>query len=200
MHGAGLNQRTDIKNFTFDNFDPSRIAGGDALVKAAKRWVEQIRILHVAPSYQEDPRCALYFYSAGKGRGKTHLAAALANSMHDYHTIFFADEISFVSEAWACDLKYRDGLLKQPGEKSWLTVLDDMGQRSSAGPGLQDIWYDVINRRWLRRGWTIITSNYTPEELVERGTINEATHSRLVQMTRGQLITFNGPDQRLANL
>lgn len=200
MHGDMLDQRPDIKGFTFDTFDASRITGGDALVRAAKRWIEQIQQHFVAPSYHEDPRAALYFYSKGKGRGKTHLASALVNSVGDYRSVFFADEISFISQAWASELKHRDALLKQPGERAWLTVLDDLGQRASTGPGLQDIWYDVINRRWLKRGWTIITSNYTPEELVERGTINEATYSRLVQMTRGQLITFNGPDQRLANL
>lgn len=81
--------------------------------------------------------------------------------------------------------------------RAWLTVFDDMGQRESTGAGLRDAWQDLINLRHGRRGWTVITSNWKPDQLVERGTISEATYSRIVQMTHGKIYTFEGLDQRL---
>lgn len=190
--------RRDLAAFTLDSFDPTRLEGGEKLVKAALRWLELIAPLPVAPSYRKDPRACLYFYSPGKGRGKTHLAAALMNAAieQDRHTAF-ADEISYIESYWAATFETKALLSAEPGERAWLTVLDDLGQRESTSAGLRDAWYDVVNPRWLKRGWTIITSNWTPDELLKQGTINEATYSRIVQMTRGQLVTFNGTDQRL---
>jgi DNA replication protein DnaC len=57
----------------------------------------------------------------------------------------------------------------------------------------------VINRRWLARRWTIVTSNYTLDELEAQGTIDDATASRLRQMTRGEYLYFDGEDQRLVD-
>ena len=46
-----------------------------------------------------EPRCCLYFYSAGKGRGKTHLASAIALLARSLgKTISIVDEISFVED------------------------------------------------------------------------------------------------------
>lgn len=189
-----------LLGFTFETFDPLRLAGGEKLVTAARRWLEQIQPLSVAPSYTDDdaPRPCLYFHSAGKGRGKTHLAGALVNVARQAgRLVAFADEIAYIERYWAATLEEKAKLSALPGERAWLTVLDDLGQRESTGAGLRDAWYDVVNQRWLKRGWTIVTSNWTPDELLTRGSINEATYSRIVQMTRGRLITFTGNDQRL---
>lgn len=191
---------TDLSAFTFETFDPHRLTGGPGLVAAAGRWLGLIQPLAVAAPYPDEdaPRPCLYFYSAGKGRGKTHLAGALVNeARHAGRLVAFADEIAYIERYWAASLEEKARLSGLPGERAWLTVLDDLGQRESTGPGLRDAWYDIINPRWLKRGWTVITSNWTPDELLTRGTINEATYSRIVQMTRGQLVTFNGNDQRL---
>jgi len=184
--------------FTPGSFDPTRLDGGEKLVKAAQRWLELITPHGVAPSYHTDPRACLYFYSPGKGRGKTHLAGALLNeALGRGRHVAFADEISYIEGYWAASFEAKAAISAEPGERAWLTVIDDLGQRESTSAGLRDAWYDVVNPRWLKRGWTIITSNWTPDELLDRGTINEATYSRIVQMTRGQLVTFNGTDQRL---
>jgi len=191
---------TDLSAFTFEAFDPHRLSGGPGLVAAAARWLGLIQPHAVAPSYSDEstPRPCLYFHSAGKGRGKTHLAGALVNEARQAgRLVAFADEIAYVERYWAATMEEKAKLSALPGERAWLTVLDDLGQRESTGPGLRDAWYDVVNPRWLKRGWTIVTSNWTPDELLAHGTINEATYSRIVQMTRGQLVTFTGNDQRL---
>lgn len=197
-HGDIGGDMRSLIDFTFTTFDCSRLDGGAKLVAAARRWLELISPLSVAESYHADPRPCLYFYSAGKGRGKTHLAGALLNEARKAgRLVAFADEISYIERYWAAPHEAKEQLSALPGERAWLTVLDDLGQRESTGAGLRDAWYDILNPRWLKRGWTVITSNWTPDELVQRGTINEATYSRMVQMTRGQLVHFDGRDQRL---
>ena len=193
---ARLNRALDA--FTLGSFDPTRLEGGEKLLRAAVRWLELIAPHGVAPGYHADPRACLYFYSPGKGRGKTHLAAALLNEARGQgRHVAWADEIAYIEGYWAASFEAKALISAEPGERAWLTVIDDLGQREAVSAGLRDAWYDVINPRWLKRGWTIITSNWTPDELLDRGTINEATYSRIVQMTRGQLVSFSGSDQRL---
>jgi len=184
--------------FTLDTFDPSRLTNGDKLVAAGQRWLDQIGGLPFADRSYADPRCCLYFYSAGKGRGKTHLAAALALAARAADkAISIVDEISYAEQYWAADLEHKRDLALAPGQRAWLTVFDDLGSRENTPAGLRDFWYDLIGPRWLKRGWTIITSNWTLDELVARGTIDDRVYSRLNQMTGGKLVTFDGVDQRL---
>lgn len=184
--------------FTLETFDPTRLHNGQRVVDVACGWLEAISPHWVAPSYHAKPRACLYFYSQGKGRGKTHLAGALINAARaDGRRAVLVNETDYIERYWAASLEDRATLSALPGDRAWLTAIDDLGQRESTGAGLRDAWYDVLNARWLKRGWLIVTSNYKPDELVERGTISEATYSRLVQMTQGKLITFEGVDQRL---
>jgi hypothetical protein len=188
----------DLSAFTFDTFSPARLTNGAQLLAIARGWLDAIINLPVAHSYSENPRACLYFYSAGKGRGKTHLAGAVLNAARaEGKRAAWADEITYIESYWAASLEDRAKLSALPGERAWLTVLDDLGQKETSGAGLRDAWYDVVNPRWLKRGWTVITSNWTPDELLARGTINDATYSRIVHMTRGKLVEFVGTDQRL---
>lgn len=186
------------QHFTLESFDTTRLCGGDKLVAAARRWLEQASALSVADRSYADPRCCLFFYSGGKGRGKTHLASgiALAARAND-KTIAIVDETGFLESYWAAGFDERARLTAGPAEKAWLTVFDDMGSREKTPEGLRDLWYDVIGPRWLKRGFTIVTSNWTLDELAARGTIDDRVYSRLYQMTGGKLITFDGADQRL---
>ena len=189
----------DRERFTLDTFDPALLKGGQKLLETTRGWLDAIMPYSFSPGYHDKPRACLYFYSPGKGRGKTHLAVALANEAAARgKSIAFADEVAYIERYWATDFEQRARVSAYPGQTAWLTVLDDLGQRENAPAGLRDAWYAVLNPRWLKRGWLIVTSNWTPEELLSRGTINEATHSRLVQMMDGRMMTFDGDDQRLA--
>ncbi len=187
------------QGFTFDAFDSSFLVGGDKLVAAGRRWLEQAGVLPFADRSYTDPRCCLYFHSTGKGRGKTHLAAAIALTARAADkTISIVDETGFLETYWAAGFEQRAHLTSGPADRAWLTVFDDMGSREKTPEGLRDLWYDLIGPRWLKRGWTIVTSNWTLDELAARGTIDDRVYSRLYQMTGGKIITFDGADQRLA--
>mgnify|MGYP003441100852 FL=1 len=187
----------DISRFTFETFDPELLTNGVQLVNIAAGWLEKVSPFHVAPSYDEKPVACLYFHSPGKGRGKTHLAAAIVNEVRAHRrSAVLIDELDYIERYWAATMEAKAQMSDLPA-KAWLTVFDDMGQRESTGPGLRDAWQDLVNPRWGRRGWSVITSNWTPDQLAENGTISGATYSRIVEMTHGKIYTFDGPDHRM---
>lgn len=199
MGDPGMSQ---IARFTLASFDPDRLRvqlGDENPHTRVLDWLAAIRDLPHG-DYHSGPPIALHLYYAGKGTGKTHLAAgaALAARAMGRLTVFL-EEVSYVERTWAADFGDKEQLSMLPGESAWLTVLDDIGQNA---PGrdpraLQKAWYNVINRRWLKAGWTIITSNKTLEQLMDQGTLSEAAYSRLYQMTRGEVLLLDADDQRL---
>lgn len=197
---TGLNR---IVPFTFDTFDARWLQSArreEHPLTIARRWLHGIgNLLH--GSYRDEtlPAPGLYFYSPGKGRGKTHLAGAIANAARAKgKLVAFLEETSYLERRRSCQLMEIERLTALPGDHAWLTVIDDLGQRGKASESVADAWYAVINRRWLKAGWTIFTSNRFPEELVAQGTINEATYSRLMQMIGMRVVFFDGEDRRLA--
>lgn len=198
------------QHMTLQTFDPGRLrsATPDAHpYRIATQWLNAILATGDQAAYHDpdSPPAALYFYYSGKGRGKTHLAAAIAwEAWRAGKRTAVLEETSYLRHRWGCSFEAMDALVALPAERAWLTVIDDLGRRppgrDRAGQPTDSIataWFDVIGPRWLRRGWTIVTSNYTPEELWERGTIEDATYSRLMQMIGKRLICFDGEDVRL---
>jgi hypothetical protein len=191
-----------IAQFALDRFDPDRLRvqfGDDNPLDVVTGWLAAIRDFGHG-DYHSGPPVALHLYYAGKGTGKTHLAAgaALAARAMGKLTVFL-EEVSYLERAWAADFADKEQLSMLPGESAWLTVIDDIGQNPPGRDprGLQKAWYNVINRRWLKAGWTIITSNKTLEQLMDQGTLSEAAYSRLYQMTRGEVVLMEADDQRL---
>jgi len=198
--GPARSDLRSVKHMTFATFDTSRYPAAGNPAAEARAWLAEALPEPYADYHRGAPAC-LYFYSAGKGRGKTHLAAAVASEAHAAGKVtFFADEIGYIERYWSLGLEAKAELSKTAGVSAWLTVVDDLGQRERATDTLRDAWYAVFNPRWLKRGWTVVTSNYTPDELLRRGTINDATYSRLVQMCGGQLVAFDGGDYRMESV
>lgn len=192
--------RTDlrsVRHMRLDGWDGARYPFGQDPAAPLTAWLQAILPLPHGDYHRGEP-VAWYLYSPTKGTGKTHLAAGIAQAAHEAGRVtFFADEVGFIERYWASSFEARPGLIRAAGETAWLTVLDDLGQRESRPPSLRDAWYEVINTRWLAQGWTLITSNRTPDELLTQETINEATHSRLLQMIRQRVVPFEASDYRL---
>lgn len=199
LAGAGLDQ---VQGMTLERFDPRRLKGDDVShpYQVASRWLATITERPLADYHdRSSPPAALYFYCPGKGRGKTHLAAGLAWELRrTREVVCFLHEEGYCTRLWSVPFEDRERAISVPSEKAWLTVLDDLG-RLNPGPGVQNAWDGLLNRRWLRRRWLLVTSNFTLEELLERGTLSEASYSRLRQMTRGEYVYFDGEDQRLVD-
>lgn len=94
------------------------------------------------------------------------------------------NEQTYLQNRWGLPRESTDAYIMLLGERAWLTVIDDLvGARTRVKDTVSDTWDMLLNDHRLGAKWTIITSNKTQDELLEQGTINIATWSRLGQMT-----------------
>ncbi len=163
-------------------------------------WLRDVVDYGGSANYRDvhSPPACLFLHSGGKGRGKTHLAAALGwQALALGKPVAFIEELSYLRRRQSCPFEEIDALVDLPAGVAWLTIIDDLGQYTNPPPSTANYWYEVLNPRWLHGAWTIITSNHTPDELLRNGTIGDATYSRLQQMTGGYLVDVVGSDARL---
>lgn len=139
---------------------------------------------------------ALYCYSPAPHahrRGKTHLTAALAlRARAAGWFVAWANERAYL-ERRASGERDPALLTRLVGTSADLTVLDDLG--ISGNPRAAEAWYGVLDRRALCRKPLLITSNFTPEELITNGTLDSSGYARLRELLGDGpgLICFRGP-------
>lgn len=141
-----------------------------------------------------------FFIIAGSsGTGKTVLAAAIASEImtrggaavtitafdfvkraKDYHTQFaIEDYVDLFTPTLDCDI----------------LVIDDLGTETMLKNITREYLYTVVNERWIRRKYTVITTNLSPNELLNR--YGEAIFSRLCDKSAAILWTAEAPNQRI---
>ncbi len=130
------------------------------------------------------------------GSGKSHLAAAIARanagSGAAYATV--PDLFSYILSDWNRAEQRIEALSTVS-----LLVLDDMGQEAVSGRGIDQFkekFFRVLNNRERRNMPTVITSNYTLDELGELDHYSEAIVSRMYGQTEGRRILLAVPDYR----
>lgn len=188
----GLNQ---IDHLTIATLQTNKLGG---VWTSARKWLDVVKARPVG-DYHDPVPVALCFYSVTKGTGKTHTAAALANvAMDNGISAAFVTEQTLFGRAWGSgDYQDREQWLATVGQAR-LLVIDDLGNRiPGKGAGVENEIYGLINRRYERRGWTIVTTNRTLDQLLDQRTINEAVYSRLGQMTKLMVMHFGDVDRRL---
>jgi len=186
---------------TLDTFHADWMADPAPLNQSVK-WLRDIQAAHVVCGYRVGPPAALYFCGP-RGRGKTHLAIALllqARSVGNRAAIL--NEFKYLHQTRGVEFGPAfESLVSEPGERTWLTVFDDIGKYQPTSDAdrarVQNAWGSVLDRRYNRRRWSIFTSEKSLEQLVSQGTLDDALYSRLYEMTRGIELPFSGPDQRL---
>lgn len=179
---------------------------GEHPLDVATGWLASIAGLEGARHADESaPPAMLYLTSPTRGCGKTHLAAGLALAARAAaRRAALVEEKRLLAAYWGASLEEQERLLMRYGERVWLLVIDDLGRRpvrrqgEEETSGAADVWDVLLNRRYALGGWTVITSNLTPTELLDQGTINLSTFSRVGQMTRRRVVRFRGEDRRLA--
>lgn len=141
-----------------------------------------------------------FFVIAGSsGTGKTMLAAAISTELmsrgaatvsvtafdfvkraKDYHTQFAIDD-------------YRD--LFTPMLDCDVLVIDDLGTETVLKNITREYLYTVVNERWLRKKHTIVTTNLSPNQLLDR--YGEAIFSRLCDKNISNMFTVAAPNARI---
>jgi DNA replication protein DnaC len=81
-----------------------------------------------------------------------------------------------------------------------LLIFDDLGKeifvKNEADTWLQNLLFDLINRRYNELKSTIFSSNFSLKELVEKRGLDEATADRITEMTKNFVLKISGRSRR----
>ena len=181
---SGLGRRFTSR--TFDTFEATSDETARAL-KFAKGYAERFSDMKSDPKLRE--RNGL-FITGEFGTGKTHLAAAIANALLSKgEPVVFATMIDLLQKLKDSFEKGGEGDLLRVYVAADLLIIDDLGKEQPTEWATTKI-YQIINARYEDFKPTIITSNYSLDELVNRmtpktgdGSTAGATIDRLREVT-----------------
>lgn len=129
------------------------------------------------------------------GCGKTHLCAAIIHKLAGgkVRTVFMVvpELLRTIRQSFNQDDDSSRRIVDK-AEKAALLILDDLGAEKTSD-WVREQLYIIINRRYENMLPTIVTTNCTTQELVNR--LGERTVSRLIEMTDTYKIM--APDYRL---
>ncbi len=133
----------------------------------------------------------------GYGCGKTHLAAAIANSCVERGQpvllITIPDLLDHLRAAFAPSSPTDYDTRFEEVRTAPILILDDLGTESST-PWAQEKLFQIINYRYNARLPTVITTNHELEEIPLR------LRSRLVDPDLTRIVTILAPDYRRAGM
>lgn len=174
LKDSGIRGR--FQNRTFERFqvnDENRKA-----YQSAKRYADSFPIMlptkdergNVVPPAKE--RNGL-FITGTKGTGKTHLAASIANQLIRGGTpvicMTMIDLLARIKETFDRNDAATEADVMRIYEEVPLLIIDDIGTEQPTEWGLSKI-YTIINARYEAYMPTIITTNYSGDDLIRRMT------------------------------
>lgn len=156
---------SDMQDWTFENDD----GANEKISKVARNYVDNFSKM------REDGKGLLLFGEVGTG--KTFVAACIVNALIDKGYPCMMTRISDIAEGI-----FKGNFTCHDFNKYPLLVLDDLGAERKT-EYMQEIVYSVIDARYRAGLTTIVTSNYTAEELKHPANVtNQRTFSRLLEM------------------
>jgi DNA replication protein DnaC len=175
-----------LSRMTFETFDTRGLnANGEQQQNLEK-------VFRTARRFAESPEGWLIFMGS-YGRGKTHLAAAIANyRLREGHPVFFAvvpDLLDHLRAAFSPDSSMTYDELFERVREAPLLILDDLGAQVSS-PWAKEKLFQIINHRYNRRLPTVITTSCNLEELEGR------LSSRMVDPRISNAFVIEAPDYR----
>jgi DNA replication protein DnaC len=183
-----LSQLDQLRTLTFDSFSPRGRPGMPAFNQDS---LEQA--FHLARTYAAQPQGWL-FLQGRFGCGKTHLAAAIANSCVDQGrpTLFLTvpdllDMLRFAYSAEDVTFEERFDQIRT----AHLLILDDFGTQHATEWAREKL-FQILNYRYINRLPTVLTSNLSLEDIEGR------LRSRLLDGQLVQRVMIMAPDYRQA--
>ncbi len=178
-----------LSRMTFETFVPE----GHGLPpdkQANLRWIYE-----EARGFAENPEGWLVL-KGGYGCGKTHLAAAIANTCVERGQpvlfITVPDLLDHLRAAFAPSSPARYDARFEEVRTAPILILDDLGTESST-PWAQEKLFQILNYRYNARLPAVITTNHELEEIPLR------LRSRLVDPDLARIVSITAPDYRLAS-
>jgi len=139
----------------------------------------------------------IYLYG-GVGTGKTHITYGLLDYLQKQKILYALINTNDLFQEIRLDIT------REPGERKFIErdilnyegilILDDIGAEKTS-EWIEQIFYQIINRRYNNIIPTIFTSNLSIAELGNK--IGDRTVSRIVEMC--EIIKLDGEDRRLYN-
>lgn len=173
------------RNATFESFNPK---DNPRALEIAKKFVM---------NFPEDKGLLL---AGPVGTGKTHLAAAIANSLlNKLYSVYFGnvvDIMGFIKSTYNQDseISERDAISIMT-DKVDLFIIDDLGKENNTEYTLSML-YQLINRVYENEKPIIITTNFNSIELARKlGERGQAIVSRITEMC--EPVIFKGEDWRM---
>lgn len=190
---SGMGERFLRRTFeTFEITPENRKAA-----ETAQRYADNFEALLPRPDAPEPGRNGLII-TGPSGTGKTHLAAAITNKVINSGRLAVC--MTMIDMLESIRRTFSDGGSEAEIIRKYKTVpllvVDDMGKEPPTEWAISTI-YNIINGRYEAYLPTIITSNYTPNDLKARmipretkdPTTAQATLDRLAEMCRAIALT-----------
>ncbi len=180
----------DLEASSFENFYPQH------QVKNAKEYHGHLaKVRSYADRLVQGEQVENLFMVGSVGTGKTHLATAICNHLRAHHvSCLFCAVPDLFNELYSSTLPEQNQLLIQAGSTS-LLVLDDLDKlhvrKDTNGAFQKETLYSIINRRYVKRLPTLITTN---EQSDFSKWFDDATVSRLFE--RLTPLKMSGMDYR----
>ncbi len=179
-----------LERFTFERFHPE----GQGL--SPDRQANLRRAYERARSFAHNPEGWLVL-RGGYGSGKTHLAAAIANSAVEQGLpvlfVTVPDLLDHLRAAFAPLAGQTYDERFEEVRSAPLLILDDLGTEHSTPWALEKL-FQLLNYRYMAQRPTVITTNQELEDLDPR------LRSRLADMELVQIVTILAPDYRQAGV
>ncbi len=185
--------RSNIYGYEKMTFDSFKIEGNGSLRKDQQRSLEEA--LDFSKSFAEQPKGWLFFVGS-YGGGKTHLAAAIANSLLSKGKMVIFQPVPDLLDQLRMSYGNRSETYEERVEKIRTVpflFLDDLGTQN-ATDWAEEKLYQIFNYRYVNKLPTVITSNVNVEKIDGR------IASRLVDYNLTKRIELNVPDYRKINI
>ena len=175
-----------LQKMSFKNFDHKRLN----LPPEERENLEQA--YRIALNFAQSPQGWLVLMGKN-GCGKTHLAAAIANHLHQAGKsvlfIVVTDLLDYLRSTFSPESRISYDDLFERVKKAPVLILDDFGEQS-ATPWAQEKLYQLINYRYNARLATVITTCLSLDEIESR------ISSRMVDPSLSLVFNITAPDYR----
>lgn len=144
-----------VKDFDWEIYPSADLAREKELVEAF------IFDFHKFAEMTHD-KYGLYIASETRGTGKTFLSSVIGN---EYIGCLYPKSVKFISEMEILNVAAGDGDPIRPYMDCNLLIIDDMAQKKSGTDWLSDIYFRIIDHRYLKHKPIIVTSNLPLKKL-----------------------------------
>ncbi|MBI5304363.1 MAG: ATP-binding protein [Chloroflexi bacterium] len=175
-------------DMTFDSFD----LRGDELKGDERASLR--RVVHIAQDYAAHPQGFIVF-TGDYGCGKTHLAAAIANSIqHSGHSVTFvvvADLLDHLRATFAPGSAVSLDQRFEETRTAPFLVLDDFGAQSATAWASEKL-FQIVDYRYIARLPTVITIHHEAE-------IDPRIQTRIFDLARSSVNEILAPSYRMTH-